>query len=171
MKSDDNLALVLSLALAIHIPFGGANFYDVIQPHQVPPPGVECLPWDAAGDAVNRQWATPGKIPPNASSFCAQQGNGSESAHHSSAYCIDSATRNLTYCESVTGVPEQINVQIASPDSVIVGYVPISTFPPACASALAPSSLPPDPKSDLTQESTPAEGAAEVGGGWVPVPR
>ena len=102
LKTDDGLALLLPILLAA-LPSGGANFYDVIQPQQVPPTGVECLPWAEAGDTINSQWAIPGKIPPNASNFCAQQGNGSASAHHTSAYCIDSATRNLTSCRSAQG--------------------------------------------------------------------
>jgi hypothetical protein len=120
-----------ALGLLLALPLS-ALFYDVIQKHQLPPPGVECIAWADAPDKFNQHWAA-GKPPADAANHCAQQAKGSaespcvqSSLDHGSicpqSYCI---TANLTQvqCRSTTGVPEQINIQIASPNSVVVGFV------------------------------------------------
>ena len=114
-------------------------FYDILQPQQVPPPGVTCLDWAEAGATVNARWATPGTPPADAGNHCAQQGNGATAtapfggqltSRGTLSYCIDTATRNVSYCHSVRGVPEQVNVQIASPNSVVVGFVTFEAAAP-----------------------------------------
>ena len=132
--------LLLEVLLAAVACSGAAgSFYDVLQPHMVPAPGVTCLDWAEAGAEANARWATPGSPPADASAHCAQQGQGATATAPSGgkltsrgtlSYCIDRATRNISYCHSARGVPEQVNVQIASPDSVVVGFVTFESLPP-----------------------------------------
>jgi hypothetical protein len=109
-----------------------ALMYDVIKPHLVPPAGG-CVPWAEAGAAVDKFWAE-GKAPDNAGAFCAQQAKGSveptcvqSSLNHGSvcptSYCMSNSTGKLALCTSADGVPEQINVQIAGPDAVVVQWI------------------------------------------------
>lgn len=130
MRGSGLMARHVPVALACHAAVAASLFYDVIQPHLRPPPGVICLPWTAAGADVNSRWATPGSPPPTAGNHCAQQANGTGAAHATGAYCIDSRTRNRTYCRSMPGVPEQVNLQVASPRSVVVGFVTFEAVPP-----------------------------------------
>ena len=132
--------LRLRLLLACWSGPAAGLFYDVLQPHMLPAPGVTCLDWAAAGAEVNARWATPGSPPAHAAAHCAQQGNGATAtaatggtltSRGSLSYCIDRATRNISYCRSAQGVPEQVNVQIASPDSVVVGFVTFEPVPPS----------------------------------------
>eukprot|EP01052_Picozoa_sp_SAG31_P042024 SAG31_NODE_6543_length_1982_cov_1.248540_3_plen_184_part_00 len=44
-------------------------------------------------------------------------------AHTIGSYCVSAATDKITLCTSGHGIPEQVNVQIASGDSVVVGFV------------------------------------------------
>eukprot|EP01047_Picozoa_sp_COSAG01_P049027 COSAG01_NODE_4819_length_4719_cov_3.955628_1_plen_609_part_00 len=44
-------------------------------------------------------------------------------AHYVSAYCVSAVTGKLALCTSGFGVPEQVNVQIASGDTVVIGWV------------------------------------------------
>ena len=126
---------------------GGGLFYDVIQPHQLPAEEVTCLPWDEAGDEINSRWATPGLPPASASNHCAQQGNGATatvpngSARATSAYCVDRATRNISFCRSALSVPEQVNLQIRSPDSVVVGFVTFEAAAPTAPPTLLLSAV------------------------------
>ena len=117
-----------------------ALFYDVLQPHQVPPNGTTCMHWADAPAEFNAHWAE-GKPPSNASNFCAQQAKGSNenpcvqsSLDHGSicphSYCIDAATKKQVQCVSLDGIPEQINLQIASPESVVIGFVTFETSNP-----------------------------------------
>ena len=139
------------LALACCTAITSALFYDVIQKHQVPPPGVQCIPWTEAPAKFNQYWAN-GKPPADAGSFCAQQAKGSamnpcvqSSLDHGSicphSYCI-TANGTQVQCQSVTGVPEQINLQIASPNSVVVSFVTFEkaapTRPPIVMFAAGP---------------------------------
>ena len=123
-----------------------ALFYDVIAPHLVPPVGG-CVPWSEAGDAVNAFWAE-GHPPADAGAFCAQQAKGSinktcgppgihpftNMCHGNicpTSYCISNATKVLTFCTSAYGVPEQVNIQIAGPDAVVVQWITFEANGPA----------------------------------------
>jgi hypothetical protein len=126
-----------------------ALFYDVIAPHLVPPEGG-CVPWSEAGDAVSALWAE-GKPPANAGAFCAQQAKGSTNktcgppGHRDvfvnmdhgnvcpTSYCMSNRTGTLAvaFCTSALGVPEQINVQIAGPDAVVVQWITHEAAAPA----------------------------------------
>ena len=133
------VVLLRQLLLVAAISEVGCLFYDVLQPHQVPAPGITCMEWADAGTVVNARWATPGSPPAGASDHCAQQGNGATAtaptgsqltSRGTVSYCIDAATRNISYCQSARGVPEQVNVQVASPDSVVVGFVTFEAVAP-----------------------------------------
>jgi hypothetical protein len=123
------------LLLLRAVPAVTAELYDVISPHLLPPPGG-CKPWSELPDQ-DRFWRDPGSIA-LAGSSCAQQGRGNPAkelqymdshmgsghdAHYASAYCVSAATGRLAPCTSGFGVPEQVNVQIASGDAVVVGWV------------------------------------------------
>ena len=58
-------------------------------------------------------------------------------AHVIGSYCVAKATGNVTTCSSGLGVPEQVNVQIASSSSVVVSWVTFEaeapTGPPVVA--------------------------------------
>ena len=90
-----------------------------------------------------------GRPPAGAGSLCAQQGKGNNGpwavandsstgneatsgaiAHTLGGYCVSKATGNVTLCTQSYGVPEQINVQIAGPDSVVVSFVTFETAEP-----------------------------------------
>ena len=114
--------------------------YDVIKPHLVPPEGG-CIPWSEAGADVDKFWST-GKPPANAGAYCAQQAKGSVNAtcaqaslgHGSicpTSYCMSKATGKLALCTSALGIPEQVNVQIAGPDAVVVQWITFEKAAPA----------------------------------------
>ena len=80
-------------------------------------------------------WAA-GAPPSDAGSYCAQQAKGSanktcapNTRYHTNidhgsicptAYCVSNVTGEIAFCTSALGVPEQINIQIAGPDAVVV---------------------------------------------------
>ena len=126
--------------LVLLITPASALFYDVIKPHLVPPKGG-CVPWSEAGAENDRLWAN-GAPPANAGAYCAQQAKGSvnrtcaqNSLNHGSicptSYCISNATGVLALCTSADGVPEQVNVQIAGPDAVVVQFITFETAAPS----------------------------------------
>lgn len=111
--------------------------YDVISKHAVPPAGG-CMDWESVPAKHNAFWAE-GKPPADAASYCAQQAKGSANSScwgnlpgehgmsHGSvcptSYCVSKVTGEIAFCSSAFGVPEQVNVQIAGPDSVVVQWV------------------------------------------------
>ena len=109
-----------------------AELHDVISPHLVPPPGG-CKDWSTV-PTEDAYWRDPASIK-LAGSSCVQQGRGNPhysfdedmgggaQAHYVSAYCVSKVTGNLTLCTSGFGIPEQVNVQVASGDTVVVGWV------------------------------------------------
>jgi hypothetical protein len=109
-----------------------ANLYDVIQPHLIPPEGG-CVEWASLPDQ-DKYWYG-GKPPADAGAHCAQQGKGNpgaawdadmgggSQAHYISSYCMSKVNNTLERCTSGRGIPEQVNVQIASGDSVVIGFV------------------------------------------------
>eukprot|EP00755_Sulcionema_specki_P013817 Sspe_Gene.55011::Locus_30304_Transcript_1_1_Confidence_1.000_Length_1890::g.55011::m.55011 len=108
-----------------------ADFYDVISPYLQPPAGG-CKAWSDAPE-YDKYWVH-GKPPADAGANCAQMGKGNPmnaNAHTASAYCVSKTSGKLEFCTSATGVPEQINIQIASPDTVVVSFVTFETSPPA----------------------------------------
>ena len=128
-----------ALALAVTMPLAVADFYDVLSPELRPPEGG-CKPWSAVPQ-MDRYWAE-GRPPADAGSLCAQQGKGNADphwdpannsvagglgsaaiAHTLGSYCVSAVTGNLTLCHSAEGEPQQINVQIAGPDSVVLAFV------------------------------------------------
>ena len=83
------------------------------------------------------QYWVGGKPPEGAKDSCAQQGLGNPDAswgsdmgsgaqaHVISAYCVpkDSTLGKVAQCTSGMGIPEQVNVQVASGDSVVLSFV------------------------------------------------
>jgi hypothetical protein len=117
-----------------------SNLYDVIQPHLIPPEGG-CVEWASLPDQ-DKHWFG-GKPPADAGAHCAQQGKGNpgganwdpdmgsgSDAHYISSYCMSKVNRTLTRCTSGMGIPEQVNVQIASGDSVVIGFVTFEEHAP-----------------------------------------
>ena len=108
------------------------EFYDVVQPHLLPPEGG-CQEWSEVPEQ-NQFWRA-GRPPPGAGSSCAQQGRGNPDAdwdkvmgggaqaHYIGGYCISRKTGKPALCSSGWGVPEQVNVQVASAASVVIGWV------------------------------------------------
>jgi len=85
---------------------------------------------------MDKYWVG-GKPPEGAKDSCAQQGlgnpdaswgadmGGGAQAHVISAYCVpkDSTLGKVAQCTSGMGIPEQVNVQVASGDSVVLSFV------------------------------------------------
>jgi hypothetical protein len=46
------------------------------------------------------------------------------------SYCISKTTGDIALCTSAHGVPEQVNIQIAGPDAVVVQWVTFKAVPP-----------------------------------------
>ena len=140
MRVGAKLLLGLLLPTATH-----PLFYDVIERHKLPPP-EGCVPW-ASLPEWDRYWAE-GRPPADIGASCVQHGRGNplEPCAHSRqfadcvrnetgwdqpafglSYCVSRTTRNMTFCSSAPRVPEQVNVQIASPTAVVISFV---TFEP-----------------------------------------
>jgi hypothetical protein len=141
--------LVAVLLLAASAATG--ELHDVISPHLLPP-ACGCKKWTDAPEH-DQYWRNPASIK-LAESSCAQQGRGNPNfvydgdrwrsrgvhfgggaqAHYISAYCVANTTGKLVWCASGFGVPEQVNVQVASHDTVVVGWVTFEhkapTLPP-----------------------------------------
>ena len=152
-------AIVASLGLC-----ADGLFNDVLAPYLVPPPGG-CKLWSETPE-FDKYWMN-GAPPPGAGDLCAQQAKGNPSAPWSSegnmgdgstghalgSYCVAKTTGNITACTSAMGVPEQVNVQIASSDSVVVAFVtyeaeaplkpPVVSLRPATPPSPSPSPSPP----------------------------
>ena len=99
------------------------------------PPAGGCKDWSDAPE-MDKYWVG-GKPPEGAKDSCAQQGLGNPDAswgadmgsgaqaHVISAYCVpkDSTLGKVAQCTSGMGIPEQVNVQVASGDSVVLSFV------------------------------------------------
>ena len=119
------IAILCILLVAQHT---CSEFYDVLQPHLVPPDGG-CKLW-ADVPEQDQYWRAQ-RPPRGASNSCAQQGRGNPGAdwdagmgggaqaHYISSYCISKRSGKPAACSSGWGVPEQINVQIASGTAVV----------------------------------------------------
>jgi hypothetical protein len=126
----------LSLALAAGV---RADMYNVLSPHLVAPAGG-CKAWSDAPE-MDKYWVG-GKPPAGAANSCAQQGLGNPGAswdadmgsgaqaHVISAYCVGKSTGKLEMCTSGMGIPEQVNVQVASGDSVVLSFVTFEAAEP-----------------------------------------
>eukprot|EP00051_Salpingoeca_urceolata_P011653 m.144696 g.144696 ORF g.144696 m.144696 type:complete len:710 (-) comp17202_c0_seq1:136-2265(-) len=124
---------------------------DVLEPLKAPPSVCAngCARWGAlAADgnhanqtAVNLLWRNH-SLQKSAGAVCAQPGlspfkDGSTVGGYSGAYCFCKGPLQVTdtvvgYCESKPGVPEQINLQVSAPDTLVASFV---TFGPQAAGA------------------------------------
>jgi hypothetical protein len=146
------LRTMIAPLLVVLVHLAGADFYDVIERHKLPPAGVECLEWSSLPE-WDRYW-TAGKPPVGVGASCVQHGRGNplEPCAHSQqykdcirnetgwdqpsyglSYCVSKLTGNMSFCSSALGVPEQINIQIASSSAVVVGWVTFEARTPARA--------------------------------------
>jgi len=132
---------IIALALCAAAPTAVGMMYDVVQPHLLPPPGG-CKPWSAVPEMD--EWWLDGKPPENAGASCAQQAKGNPQApwkgssphdsgsvgHALGAYCVSATSGKIESCTSPMSTPEQVNVQIASGDSVVISFVTFEPHPP-----------------------------------------
>lgn len=119
-------------ALAAACVGAAADMYDVLSPHLLPPEGG-CKDWSEVPE-MDKYWVA-GKPPADAGSSCAQQGLGNPKAtwgsdmgsgaqaHVIAAYCVGKSSGQLEMCTSGKGIPEQVNVQVASGSSVVLSFV------------------------------------------------
>jgi hypothetical protein len=124
-------------AAAFCMGLAGANQVDVLFPHYSVPTEcgpAGCRPWTAAdaklflfpADAVSRSvCAIPGKAVNNAT--------GPPETASSGPFCFCKGTGVAAYCMPRLGIPEQINLQYASQDTLVVGFVTYEKAPPAGA--------------------------------------
>ena len=131
-------------AVAVLLSSVQANLYDVVQKHLLPPPGG-CKNWNDAGvvEKYGANWVSGPAGPEGVGSACVQQGKGNTDAswdadmgsgaqgHVIASYCVSKTTNKVELCSSGMGVPEQVNVQIASGDTVVVGFVTYEDAAPA----------------------------------------
>ena len=124
------------------------NMYDVISPDMLP--GPKCVNGCATWSSLNatHSWWEHGAPPADAGAFCAQLAN--SPGINSCASCLPHSWRNWSvpggingsgcFCEGLSNVwddcvsrhntPEQINVQIAAPDTVVIGFVTFEKVAP-----------------------------------------
>lgn len=117
---------------AFFVSVADAELYDVLQPHLLPP-AEGCKLWSDAPQ-YDKYWRNI-TTKTLAKNYCAQQGKGNPdaswdpdmgtgaTAHTVASYCVGKTTNKVQRCSSGKGIPEQVNVQIASGDSVVVNFV------------------------------------------------
>ena len=164
------LAPLLLLLLASSHP-ADAVMYDVISPKLLAP--EECPHGCAAWSKTNTpaDWWQHGAVPAGASNHCAQPANATGLATPKpvldpkgiggqGAWCVCEGMQEAGwlsrgkwgYCTSASYIPEQINLQLANPDTVVVSFV---TFEPT-----APEGLPVAMLSKQAIDDGPALSAA-----------
>eukprot|EP01062_Namystynia_karyoxenos_P005021 TRINITY_DN1176_c0_g1_i9.p2 TRINITY_DN1176_c0_g1~~TRINITY_DN1176_c0_g1_i9.p2 ORF type:complete len:207 (+),score=39.66 TRINITY_DN1176_c0_g1_i9:78-698(+) len=110
----------------------GALMYDTFSPELLPPAECEagCAPWSARDPTIWRH----GRVPAEAGSHCAQVG-ALVNNHTLGSWCFCNATKpggaEWGYCTHGMGIPEQINIQVASPDTVVISWVTFEQVAPA----------------------------------------
>ena len=129
-------------------PRSTADMYDVLMPHYLPPAecgAAGCAAWSGQDPRVWRA----GAPPDNAGDSCAMPAgpildsrfnkttetlNKATNTSWQGAwcYCKDPSAARLGVCRAPSSVPEQINLQIAGPDVVVVAFV---TYDPQRPSA------------------------------------
>ena len=121
------------------------DMYDVLAPAKLPGKGCDkgCAPWASQNATVASGWSG-GVVPSGAGSSCAQlarapglakpvpvldpTGLGGGGAF---CACAEGSAADFDYCVSAEGVPEQVNVQLAAPDTVVVAFVTFEASVPA----------------------------------------
>jgi len=129
--------------------------YDVISPTLIPPAKCAngCAFWSKTN--ISSSWWSNNAVPANAGANCAQLANATGLSIPSplldpigvggvGAWCVckgstdTSAPANWGYCTSPHYVPEQVNLQLASPTTVVVSFV---TFEPSVPTGLPVAEL------------------------------
>ena len=115
-----------------------ANMYDVTNVPRAAPTicAAGCARWSALAedgqtgvtqDDADAQWAA-GKAPEGTGADCAMPGNANEksrmpSSGYLGAWCYCKSSSMSGYCRPREATPEQVNLQIASADTVVVAFV------------------------------------------------
>jgi len=134
-----------------------AMMYDLLEPLKLPGPRCNngCAAWSTANSTVMGWWAHE-RQPNNASNHCAQLMNAPglhpknfKTKDHPypledptgtgsvGSWCLcqgnltHPASNDFDYCVSAHYIPEQINIQIASPDTVVLSFVTFEPEPPS----------------------------------------
>ena len=122
-----------------------ANMYDVVDPNLVPPSicgSAGCANWSTLNSTIQAWWSS-GSTPDDAGALCAQLANAPALAHPSPVldpsgvggqgeWCVcANNTEAWGYCTSPDQIPEQINLQMASPDTVVVSFVTFESTEPS----------------------------------------
>eukprot|EP01047_Picozoa_sp_COSAG01_P082740 COSAG01_NODE_17024_length_1184_cov_1.425806_1_plen_277_part_10 len=121
-----------------------ANQPDVFFPHYSPPAecgAAGCVAWsEVAGSG--KLWAE-GQVPTNASNICAIPGavvdkaiGGPETAA-AGPFCYCRDTKSAHWCMPQMWIPEQINLQYASQDTVVAAFVTYEPVPPSAMAVAA----------------------------------
>jgi len=139
-----SLALTAALLAALSWNNADANMYDLIDPRLVPPSVCGpsgCAAWNSLNATIDSWWLN-GMAPQKADNYCAQlpfapalskpaplldpSAVGGQGAW---CVCADDAAK-WGYCTSANQVPEQVNIQVASPDTVVVSFVTFESIAP-----------------------------------------
>eukprot|EP00658_Telonema_sp_P-2_P008830 TRINITY_DN13341_c0_g1_i2.p1 TRINITY_DN13341_c0_g1~~TRINITY_DN13341_c0_g1_i2.p1 ORF type:complete len:562 (-),score=46.84 TRINITY_DN13341_c0_g1_i2:35-1720(-) len=139
-------AMVMSLRMLIACLLVGHSaglMYDLIEPDLMPTCTSGCAKWSSLNGTIQSWWSK-GVVPGEASNHCAQlalapgllhptpvldpTGAGSQGA-----FCFCDGTEEYAYCKSPLGRPEQINLQLAGPDVVVVSFVTFEATRPQSA--------------------------------------
>jgi hypothetical protein len=147
--------LLVAATLPLLLVLVRAELYDVISPNLVPPEGG-CMAWVEMPEQ-EQHFRDAGSVAA-AGSSCVQQGRGNPAfagcynggsstptsngvgnctGHYVSAYCVSRRTGKLSLCTSGFGIPEQVNIQIAGVDTVVVGWVTFEHEAPSKPPVLA----------------------------------
>ena len=101
-----------------------STMYDIVMPAYRPPEGCECAAWNAS---TAQSWAA-GAVPADAGSSCAMpaaivDGKIGVTTSYSGPWCYCKGSGAPATCLAPESTPEQINLQLAEPSVVVVGFV------------------------------------------------
>ena len=101
-----------------------STMYDIVMPAYRPPEGCECAAWNAS---TAESWAA-GAVPDDAGSSCAMpaaivDGKIGVTTSYSGPWCYCKGSGAPATCLAPESTPEQINLQLAEPSVVVVGFV------------------------------------------------
>eukprot|EP00756_Hemistasia_phaeocysticola_P033397 Hpha_TRINITY_DN16462_c5_g9::TRINITY_DN16462_c5_g9_i1::g.161961::m.161961 len=123
-----------------------ANMYNLVSPLLVPPSEcgtAGCAAWSSLNSTITGWWAG-GVTPADAANHCAQLPNAPGLSKPSpvldpkgvggqGAWCVCEGGSSWGYCSSPYNIPEQVNLQLASPDTVVASFVTFEKEVPADA--------------------------------------
>jgi hypothetical protein len=123
-----HLAMLLAAAVM-------ADMYNILMPEYLPPKGCTCDEWSKHAD--ESIWGKTGP-PPNAANSCAMPAElvsaskTDPKSSYSGPWCYCASTGMPGLCLAPKATPEQINLQLAEPSTVVVSFVTYEdTFDPS----------------------------------------